>query len=114
MYNLLKCSQATGDGHYIISNCCMYMYFSQCTCITTSNVCNTILTVLSNATSTIAISVSTLTSEHQRSYMENDVIILHVDTGRATVFVDKGDYDEKMNKILDDEKTYKELECDLV
>ena len=81
---------------------------------TTSNASNTVLTGLTNVTSSIAISVSTLTSEHQGSYTENDIIILHADTGRATVVVDKGDYDEKMNKMLDDEKTYKELECDLV
>ena len=39
-----------------------------------------------------------------------NVIILHADKGRALAVVDKGDYDEKMNKMLDDEKTSKELD----
>ena len=43
----------------------------------------------------------------------DDIVILPADNkGRATVIVDRRDYDEKMNKMLDDEKTYKELDCD--
>ena len=42
----------------------------------------------------------------------DDILVLPADKGRATVVMDKCDYDEKMNKMLCDEKTYEPLKQD--
>ena len=40
---------------------------------------------------------------------KDDLLILPADKGRATVVLDKGDYDRKINGMLSDEKTYGDL-----
>ena len=38
--------------------------------------------------------------------------MLPVDKGRATVFLDRVDYDRKLQEMLDDQKTYRKLKKD--
>ncbi|XP_072043129.1 uncharacterized protein [Amphiura filiformis] len=43
---------------------------------------------------------------------EDSIIILPADKGRATVILDKDEYNEKVNNLLGDTKTYEELSSD--
>ena len=42
----------------------------------------------------------------------SDIMILPADKGRATVVLDKVEYDEKVRQMLSDEKTYEKLKRD--
>ena len=42
----------------------------------------------------------------------NDLMILPADKGRATVLLDRAEYDRKMQAMLDDERTYQKLKKD--
>ena len=42
----------------------------------------------------------------------DDVLVLPADKGRATVVLDRKQYDEKVYQMLSDEETYKELDKD--
>jgi hypothetical protein len=43
---------------------------------------------------------------------EESIMILPADKGKATVIVDKVDYEEKVKNMLNDEKTYEKLKSD--
>ena len=48
-----------------------------------------------------------------KTLQEDDrILVLPADKGRATVVMDRAQYDEKMNSLLDDRKTYKRLTKD--
>ena len=48
----------------------------------------------------------------KRLKTDKDIVILPADKGRVTVVMDRTDYHEKMNELVNDKQTYEELKRD--
>ena len=59
---------------------------------------------------------STFTSDEQKALKrlktDEDIVILPVDKGRVTVRMDKTDYNDKMDALVNDKQTYQVLKRD--
>ena len=63
-----------------------------------------------------SVSDNNLTKDEQRALKrlknDNNIVILPADKGRVTVVMDKTDYFDKMNALVNDKQTYEELKRD--
>ena len=48
----------------------------------------------------------------KRLKTDNNIVILPAEKGRVTVAMDKTDYFDKLDALVNDKQTYEELKCD--